>query len=316
MKLTFSKKNEKPDTQAPPPAKPKFGTKAAAPVWTPHSVASWAGVPTFTPAPELDWNFIYDAFLFQSANAVEENRAQGVFHPSAGLHPSVPHCRRLVMFDLLHAPRSRQSKSPKLTRIFDNGHGRHAQVQRAWKKMAEAGFCGVTGALVEAKGRDEKYSISGSADWIARGVSDDQEPYVVLFDLKTVKSDEWKKLVRPTAKHRLQVNTYLGVFGISTGYVVYENKDTQDWCLPLANFRVNYDHMLYQETRQYCADVLVELHNKGLPEFDQDLCDADKDLCSYVNVCDKARKGVSLKLFDRRPDSVKRRHLNVIGGSR
>lgn len=296
----------------PPPA---FGARPKPRHLEPHIRGAGQALPPLaprgTPAPALDWNFLYNTFLHVESNNPSLDRLQGVFHPSSGLHPDVENCKRSIIFDLIHAERSRQDKSPKLIKILDNGTNQHTGVQEKWKKMAEMGFSGITAVEVEKKAVFGPVPISGSADWLAT-IAYERFRHVVLFDLKTMKSADWKVIVMPTKKHRLQVNTYLGVLGITTGYLIYENKDNQEWATPLENFRVDFDFALFQETLQYCVGILEDVARQEIPAFDQELCDKCIDFCSYKTACDLERDGHGFTDLDARPADVRRRHLAVV----
>lgn len=148
----------------------------------------------------------------------------GYFHPS---HFGEP-CDANLAFWFLGAP-AVQTISAKLQRIFDLGHGRDADLKR---DTAKAGI-----SLIK-KESDRKIEIPllrirGELDeWVVNPANDEK----FIIDFKTMNSRFWTELKTVKHDHHLQMLCY--EFGKETykGFVLYENKDTQEWKLWPANF--------------------------------------------------------------------------------
>ena len=235
--------------------------------------------------PHVDWAGLLEAHYYEYGNSVEEkeNRGQGVFHPSAGLLHGQGHCLRQIVLDLVCAPRSATMFPAKLLRIFEAGSNRHIGILGALVRAGIRHFRGVVNAQEEVKLKHPWLPLAGSADAIVTMATGHR--YVI--DFKTVNAKGYAKLVKPSETYTLQVNTYMGMAGIRAGYILYENKDSQEFAKPMENFRVSFDPKLYAKTEAFCGDVLVRYVRPGkLPLFDDKTC--ERQGCAYTAVCDKA----------------------------
>ncbi len=273
------------------------------------SPAKLVAIPPEPPgkAPHVDWNAVADSFLYDFSNEPETKRIQGIFHPSSGLVEDIPHCKRQIMFDLLCAPRSPQLKSSKLIKILDNGTDRHRGLNQMFKVMAERQHLGIVDYKHDVLAQHPALPLSGEMD----GVVTTLKGHRYVLDFKTINDANFKKTLEIGLKYRVQLNTYLGCSGIKTGYIIYENKNNQDWGTPMSNFRLDFDPVLWDATEQFCVNVLRELAEEKIPKFDQKTCDDNITFCSYRSVCTKHRSKL-VGFPDHRPDEVKKHHLRVI----
>ena len=252
-------------------------------------------------------------FIFQKVNNPTWKdklapRSQGVFHPSEGLHPDSGLCVRKVMFDLLCADRSATDIPARLGKIFENGSDRHAGIQTSFETMAAHKLFGITFAQREVRAVHPTLPLEGSADLVI-GTSEGGR-YVI--DIKTINAKSYLELRKVDATHKLQLTTYGGILGIDTGYMWYENKNTQDWAGPSEAFKVMVDRRLYAEVEDFCRHILSELAHKRMPAFDEKTCSDNKLFCAYQGVCQKERAGQNFMEFDRRTDALKKRHLPIL----
>lgn len=165
-------------------------------------------------------------------NSVSEGRQDpGWFHPSMFGEP----CDANLAFWFLGAP-AVVSTNAKLQRIFDNGNCRDEFLKQ---DTAKAGI-----SLVK-KDSDRKIELSllhirGELDeWVANPANQEQ----AIIDFKTMHTKAWTELKEVKHSHHLQIMIYEFGKGVHKGFVLYENKDTQEWKLMPANF----DNKIWQE---------------------------------------------------------------------
>lgn len=155
----------------------------------------------------------------------------GWIHPSTLGDP----CDAAIAFQFLGAP-SVQEISARTQRIFDLGNGRDAYLKA---DTARAGI-----SLIK-KESDRKIElpllrIRGELDEWVKNPADDQ---VYVIDFKTMRSGLWTELKQVKYEHHIQMLCY--EFGKATpkGFVLYENKDTQELKLMQADF----DQAMWEE---------------------------------------------------------------------
>lgn len=166
----------------------------------------------------------------------------GWFHPSS----LGEECDANLAFRFLGAP-GIEVIQPRLRRIFDNGSGRDLWLKQDAHKAGislineynEPYICSKCG-LKNLK--DDRhiciplYHIRGDLDeWVKNPVT--HRKYIV--DFKTMRSDLFKALEAVKPDHHLQVHPYMFAKETYEGYVLYENKDSQELkCMP-SNFENN-----------------------------------------------------------------------------
>ena len=239
--------------------------------------------------PAVDFNALYEMFFYDYTNSLERRaeRPRGIFHPSSGLHRESGLCRRQLVFELLWAPLSKTNIPTILCKVLDAGTNRHVGLQKAFHNMAKARFMGI------AKFEDEVHCVHnvlplrGHMDGLVTTMSG----YRYALDFKTWGSKSCAKTFEPEWKHKLQLNTYMGIKKVKAGYMAYENKDNQMWLGPMEKFRVNFSEKLYKETEDFCWDVLDDVDRKELPEFSETDCKACLTFCAYTAICKAERNG-------------------------
>lgn len=283
------------------------------------------------PAPHINWASVADSFVFEHYNTEEpqygwwitpelwdalnpygHQRKQGVFHPSSGLHHEAGSCDRAVAFDLICAPRSKMKISAKICKVLDNGTNRHIGLNVLFYGLAANRYMGALKFEHEVKIVNPYLPIEGSLD--GKLYMDNGRIYV--FDYKTCSDNVFKTLYKPKSKHFMQLNMYIGSGDrTSTGYVLYENKNNQNWGIPGENFRVDFNEKLYSEQMDYCRGILAIIGSLDnlFPDFDEKVCKENIDFCSYKDTCKKVQNGQKPSSFDRRTPELKKRHLKVLG---
>jgi hypothetical protein len=265
--------------------------------------------------PNIDWVSVVDSHLWNHHNkpAPDDGRRQGVFHPSAGLHSSIGNCPRQIIFDLLCSPKTPTRIPANLRKILDNGTNRHVGLEKYFYEMADLRHMGIQSFEGELAVEHPVLPIYGHAD----GRVGFTNGWRYIIDFKTASPKSCAKMYEPEFKHRVQINTYMGCLGERAAYVIVENKEGQKWLGPMnPNFRVDFDAKLFEETEEYCIDILTMVKNETIPDFDQTVCNASLTFCAYQGVCDQQRtvQARDTQLFpDHRNPEIKRRHLEVIG---
>lgn len=261
--------------------------------------------------PNLDLPAIFDAWTYQFTNDPKrrEERKRGIFHPSSGLHPQSGLCVRSLMFELLFAPLSPTNIPTRLGKVMDAGTDRHIGLQARFEKLAEAGYMGIVDFKKEVRCIHPWLPLSGSMDGLI--VTNAGWRYAV--DFKTWSSNNCAKTFEPEWKHRIQLNTYMGIAGVKTGYMWYENKDNQTVIGPPSKFRVNFSNELFEQTEGFCVEVLKLVAHETMPDYDEAICKANIMFCAYTEVCELHRHGnTHWHEFDKRDGETKRRHLKVV----
>jgi CRISPR/Cas system-associated exonuclease Cas4 (RecB family) len=275
----------------------------------PSSVKRLPAEPAGTP-PNLSLGSIYESFVYQRENSVEQKkkRERGIFHPSSGLHEKSGLCPRSLIFELLCSPLSRTNIPSRLVRVLEAGTGRHTSMQATWRDIAEAGHMGIVKAEPEVHCVHHVLPLKGHMDILLTT----NAGWRYAVDIKTWSSNNCAKTFEPEWKHRVQLNTYMGMAGVKVGYMIYENKDSNVWLGPDEKFRIPFSKTLYEETEEFCKDILRLVVNQDMPEFSESVCKANVMFCPYKEVCTAEKEGTtSWPKFDRRPGALKKRHLAI-----
>lgn len=261
-----------------------------------------AGVP-----PNIDFATLFDTFFTPWYNHPDRKseRTRGIFHPSSGLHSSTGLCERSLIFELVFAPMSPTNIFPKLAKVLDSGSNRHVGLQRVFHNMAKAQHMGVIHFEDEALCKHPWLPLSGRTD----GLVVTNWGWRYLVDFKTWSSKNCEKTFEPEWKHKVQLNTYMGILGVKAGYMIYENKDNQTWLGPPNKFRVNFDTNLFAETEAFCVEVLTLVSRQEMPAFDEKVCKDNLTFCPYQGICDQEKLSqVVWDDFDMRDDPTKLLH--------
>jgi hypothetical protein len=266
--------------------------------------------------PEVDWDRVHDMGLHAIGNDPAEKepggygpRSQGVFHPSAGLHPDGGGCPRAVLFDLMHAKRSPTKILTNVLKSMDNGTARHAGMQKLFVHMAQRRLAGMEAVYQDVRLSYPPAAIGGSADMIVVM----QSGAVYLIDIKTSSPAKFKNLFKPSWGHVLQVNTYMGMAGVKTAYVLTEDRATLEFAKPNSKFRVDFSSALWDDTLGYCHGMLRILRAEQIPAYDEGVCKSNLMFCDYEAVCVAERRRLAdFSAIDRRPEAVRKHHLRII----
>jgi len=135
----------------------------------------------------------------------------GWIHASDAAHP----CDRLLAALLLGYDLRRRDHTPRLLRIFENGHMMHLRWQNSFMSLPPAWRVEVSPLL-------RHWPIVGEADVIVEHA----EFGLVVVELKSIRDDGFRALREPQPAHTAQVGMYVGLAGGSP-QVWYENKNDQ-----------------------------------------------------------------------------------------
>lgn len=283
---------------------------------------------------ELDYNYIAELFLRKTFNAHDpayghwvtpeewvrlnpygHPRGQGHFHPSSGLTWDSTGCVRLTILDLLCASRSPTRVDPKLIRILENGTNRHVGLHVMFLGMAKLQWMGIQKYEFEKRVVHPFYPIEGSLDGDLT-----IESVELILDYKTMSPLEWAKLRKPSLKHQAQLLTYEVLSKVQNGFLLYENKGTQEWAGPPSSFAVTLDPTVREKLRKdietFVVEVLDMANSHVLPEFDEAVCRGSIKFCAYRDTCGACRENGDdpdyVAQVDHRPDQTRKKHLRVL----
>lgn len=146
----------------------------------------------------------------------------GFFHPSALGN----NCDAALAFQYLGAP-AIQVISAITQRIYDYGNEREDYLQKYTKHISL--IKKKEDRLIEVP----HLKIRGELDnWIFNPITREQ----FIVDYKTMRSGAWKELSEVLHSHRLQLHPYQFAKQVYKGFVLYENKDTQELKAKPSNF--------------------------------------------------------------------------------
>jgi CRISPR/Cas system-associated exonuclease Cas4 (RecB family) len=188
----------------------------------------------------------------------EGRQDPGWFHPSNFGNE----CDAFHAFRYLGAP-AKENIDARTQRIFDYGDFREGYLQ---KYTAKAGI-----SLIN-KPEDRRIEIPhlhirGELDnWVENPITNKR--YVI--DYKTMRSGLWKELTEVTKSHLLQLHPYQYAKETYLGYVLYENKDTQE----LKAMPSDFNGKIWQSE-------IVERIEKILSRLDINVVDRTPVKCNY-----------------------------------
>ncbi len=181
-------------------------------------------------------------------------------------------CPRSIFFKFKQAPC--RDLEPRILRLFDHGHYIHQLIVKAL-----SGQNVLRGDEVNIPANN---LVSGRADALIQVEGRD---YVV--DIKSISSNGFRVLNKPSEEYIYQLQLYLHFFQISQGILLYVNKDTQD----LKEFVLDYDqqlcHWLMDGLEELGAKIesnLVPVRLGDWPSNNQCRYCPYKEVCSMIGV--------------------------------
>ena len=190
--------------------------------------------------------------------------------------PSMLHgCDRQNVFHYVHAPRESKNCNNRLVRILDTGTAIHRLLQgdyladtlEYWFAPEVCIYKKINGAWVK-----------GSSDGTMIRRSD---LYRFGIEIKTINTDEFKKLQGPKPDHVKQASLYAKCQGLYWISILYFDKNNQN----LKDFAVPYNEAHWLEMKERIGDLYGFVSRKELPAFNPATCDTT--FCEYVTHCGK-----------------------------
>jgi len=176
--------------------------------------------------------------LDEMLSSKKRNGMKGKFHASVIGNP----CDR-YLYLAYHGLLPELPLSARIQRIFDNGNYLEYRMKKYFERL---------GILIkrEVPCKLENPYISGRIDFILKH----PKLKIILLELKSIKNSGFEGLNGPSETHAIQAQTYLHLnkLGIDTGYVLYENKDTQE----LKCFRVDKDEDKFNAILERCYKIM------------------------------------------------------------
>jgi hypothetical protein len=216
------------------------------------------------------------------------DRDQSYFHPS-----TVGQCPRQTVLERLEIPKS-VPHDVRIQRIFENGHGVHARIQ---KELRDAGILVLDEVALEAP----EYNMKGHTDGIGRLYVDGLGGVLVVLEIKSCSEKSWKWMTGngrlashgPDRKHIWQVQLYMYMTGLNYAVILYENKNDQS----RAYYTIKRDAELIKDVllpRVYVVNQSV--NERTLPPRDPehqivgDKVPFECQYCAYRNLCEEEER--------------------------
>lgn len=195
---------------------------------------------------------------------------------------------------------------PDLQRVFDNGDYMHLRYNTyfenlgilygVWKcknplcgmeygkneqygviKPTENCSCGCKEyRYVEKEVENKERMIRGHIDGILK-VSGDFH----VIDYKSMHTNLFSKLQQPLDKHIIQIQIYLWLLGLTSGFLLYENKDSQK----IKIYEVDYNKDLITKIENRLKLLKDIVLNKKLPKRPFDKDSSKCKTCEYCTIC-------------------------------
>lgn len=180
-------------------------------------------------------------------------------------------CRR-YWFLLFEGAEQKRAIGPRIQRIFDNGHDVHSRYRDYFESM---------GVLIDDEVRvsvSDPVPISGYADGILEWGGRK------LYELKSISPTrfEFRKLYnKPDEATQRQTNLYLGLLGISEGFVVYEEKGSQ----ALMIFHVPFNEEAFNKEMKRLKGIYKNVENNTLPKRPYKRDSVQCTQCDLLDYC-------------------------------
>ena len=172
---------------------------------------------------------------------------------------------------------------PRIQRIFDNGNSVHTRYLNGYLKFLD---CRPLEVEIEKNGKtewvecvekrfeDPELWLKGSPDALINN-SEDGLDYV--FELKSIKQEQFNKLARPMLEHIYQAYVYMYMTGIPRAVILYENKNNQD----LKEFVIERDEKIMNKVLTKIKSIIkyvTEYESKRAlpPKCSERYCEACK----------------------------------------
>lgn len=204
----------------------------------------------------------------------ENDRDVTRFHPSL-----IGYCSRKIAYTMLRYPAP--LIDARTMRIFECGHSMHERFER-W--FGEIGIQIATELILNEDSPDEAIAsrcvplnISGRTDSLV--VIDDE---LYLVELKSANGNMFKYyLNEPKEHHVQQLQLYMYLTGVHKGFILYEDKNTQE----LKEFYIQYDHKLVEQLLEKIRMINYHVENRMLPNKEGKPSEWQCKYCEFRGIC-------------------------------
>lgn len=214
------------------------------------------------------------AFVKQVMTRGAETQERVGLHASALITGDKQFCLRQQVLSLIYKQLQGEQIDPKLKRIFEEGNAIHEKWQRLFIR---AGYSTVED--LDVTQFNKKFRISFTPDIICR-IPEFYDGEMV-GELKSVNTYQFQKMVRhPSAWKQLQ--WYMFLTGIKKGFVLSEDKNTQDFKVEVYDYDKSLIAPFYERAEQikyYYKRVFAEHKMVSRPD------DAKRADCKRCIAC-------------------------------
>jgi CRISPR/Cas system-associated exonuclease Cas4 (RecB family) len=250
----------------------------------------------------LKANTIVDLLRADHQKIIDSNdRDYSYFHPSE-FHD----CVRKLAYKY-YGVEGKRKITPDLQRIFDNGHFMHERYTDYFTNMGIIyGVWECANPMCKEKyGKKEKYGIqkrgepcekcgcteykynevnvvdkehwfSGHVDCIFQLSKDFH-----VVDFKSMNSRLFSQLKEPLEKHVIQITIYLWILDFESGFLLYENKDTQKIKL----YEIERNDELVKKIKNRAKGLRAILESKKLPKRPFEKTSKQCKSCEFKTIC-------------------------------
>ena len=184
-----------------------------------------------------------DSFLKHKSESYVRPRKR-VIRPS-----ELGYCERKTVLSILNLF-TEPPPLPRIQRIFDNGNKVHNRYLRHYIDRMPA----IEVIAVEENVIDESYWLKGSPDAL---IMDKVTKIKYVFELKSIKGEDFARLLQPMPVHEVQVRIYMHLTKIDQAIVLYENKNTQE----TKEFVLKADEVKTKKLLDQCDRIIKYVEN-------------------------------------------------------
>lgn len=200
-------------------------------------------------------------------------------HASSLIASEKDFCLRAQVLSLFYKQSQGEHYQVSLLRIFEEGNSIHEKWQRLFIRAKWA-----NPNDLDSTKYNKKYMISYTPD-IVCSITDYKDSTTMIGEIKSVNTFQFQKMIKhPTAYKQLQ--WYMFLTGIKNGFVLCEDKNTQDIKIEV----YQYDKIIVSEFIERAEEIkecfsLIKKHgSKEIPSKPKDCKSSSCKRCSKCNM--------------------------------
>lgn len=204
-----------------------------------------------------------------------ENGLSGKYKKIGGFHPSNTNdCARYLVY-LFRGTFVPSDVSARLQRIFDNGHATHS---RLYGYLEQMGILIADEVPINTilKYEDYEIPIEGTTDGL---INWQGEKIIELKSISDAGFAQRRLFKKPKADHYKQIQIYMMASDINSGFVIYENKNTQQ----ILVFEVTKDEEFMNKLLKKYGKIYKAFKEGKLPKRYKS---PSSEHCRYCNLKD------------------------------